>query len=423
MNEDECTELQQCEMQALEAIYGGGGSSSDSDGNDPGFEYSAAQPVRGSVKVNVESSVVHQLTQDIDTDIHHLPPIKMTFTLPPAYPLVDAPDITISCCWLDSQAIDAVRQQLSEIWQQQQGMGVLHSYIDALKYDLASAVHSISIGNDQDRETIMSYDQRQKRRQFELQSYTCAICIEDQSGKHCIRLSCGHVFCRSCLSSYLGILIDDGSVNQLRCPDVQCRKSPSAQITDAEMDELLTTEQVLRYRRLYEQRKVDGDWTRYAWCPRAGCGRGVECDPQVDRLCQCACGYAFCRLCLRAWHGSNFCEIKNAQSLVERYIHALGDTANPKMRLKMEKQYGQAVLEKMLREHEQDSASLEFISGSTQQCPRCRFGIQKTQGCNQMHCPQCDARFCYVCGAFTSKDNPAGRSGTSRAVCSCFVAS
>ncbi|KAJ1720247.1 hypothetical protein LPJ53_005098 [Coemansia erecta] len=421
MNEDECAELQQCEMEALAAIYGG------SDDSDSGFEYSSSDhssgPVRGSIDVDVDGSVVQQLTQEVDEDIGHLPPINMAFTLPPAYPLKDAPDIVISCCWLDAQAIDAVGRQLSDIWQQQQGMGVLHSYIDALKYDLASAVHSISIGSDQDRETIMSYDQKQKRRQFELQSYTCAICIEEQSGKHCIRLSCGHVFCRSCLASYLSILIDDGSVNQLKCPDVQCRKSSSAQITDAEMSELLTAEQVSRYKRLYEQRKVDGDWTRYAWCPRAGCNRGVECDSQVERLCQCACGYAFCRLCLRAWHGSNFCEIKNAQSLVELYIQARSDTDNPKARLKMEKQYGLAVLEKMLREHEQDSASLEFISGSTQQCPRCRFGIQKTQGCNQMHCPQCDARFCYMCGAFTSKDNPAGRSSASRAICSCFVAS
>ncbi|KAJ1839795.1 hypothetical protein LPJ73_006638, partial [Coemansia sp. RSA 2703] len=293
MNEDECVELQQCEMEALAAIYG----SSGSEDNNSGFEYSGdSGPIQGSVDVEVDSSVVQQLTQNMEEKIDYLPPIRMAFTLPPAYPLVDAPDITISCCWLDNQAIDAIRQQLSDIWQQQQGMGVLHSYIDALKYDLASTVHSISINSEQDRETIMSYDRKQKHKQFEQQTYTCAICIEEQSGRHCIRLSCGHIFCRACLASYLSILIDDGSVNQLKCPDVQCRKSSSAQISDAEMNELLTAEQVQRYKRIYEQRKVDSDWTRYAWCPRAGCNRGVECDSQIDRLCQCPCGYAFCRL-------------------------------------------------------------------------------------------------------------------------------
>ncbi|KAJ1720246.1 hypothetical protein LPJ53_005097 [Coemansia erecta] len=401
MNEDECSDLQQYEMDALAAIYG------EYADDTARFEYSSAQPVSGSVEVEVDPGVAQQLIEGIDMSIRHLPPIKMSFTLPPAYPLRDAPQIDVSCCWLDGQAIEAAKRQLADIWELQQGMGVLHSYIDALKYDILASVQKATIGSSSnDRETIMAYDRKQKRKEFEAQSYTCAICIEEQSGKHCLQLSCGHVFCRSCLSSYLGILIEEGSVNQLQCPDMRCRKTASTPVTEAEMDELLSPEQISRYRRLYEQRKIDGDRSRYAWCPRAGCGRGVESDAQIDRLCQCPCGYAFCRLCLRTWHGPNFCEIKSVQKIVEMYIQAVREDESSVKRLKMEKQYGLGVLQKLLREHEQEHASIDYIRSSTQQCPKCRFGIEKTYGCNHMHCSQCDTHFCYLCGTLLNKENP-----------------
>ncbi|KAJ2375049.1 hypothetical protein IW150_002763 [Coemansia sp. RSA 2607] len=415
MNDDECSDLQQCEMDALAAIYG------EYADDTARFEYNAAQPVSGSVEVEIDTSVAQQLLQNIDidshTDIRHLPPIKMTFTLPPAYPLIDAPQIEVSCCWLDEKAIEAAKRQLADIWQLERGMGVLHSYIDALKYDIQTSVHSISIGSNTVRETILEYDRKQKRKEFEAQSYTCAICIEEQSGKHCLQLSCGHIFCRNCLSSYLGILIEEGSVNQLQCPDMQCRKTASTPVTDAEMQELLTPEQISRCKRLNEQRKIDGDRTRYAWCPRAGCGRGVESDPQIDRLCQCPCGYAFCRLCLRTWHGPNFCEVKSVQKIVEMYIQAVREDDNSARRQKMEKQYGVAVLQKLLREHEQEHASIDYIRSSTQQCPKCRFGIEKSYGCNHMHCSQCDTHFCYLCGTLLNKENPMGHFNTARSGC------
>ena len=37
-------------------------------------------------------------------------------------------------------------------------------------------------------------------------------------------------------------------------------------------------------------------------------------------------------------------------------------------------------------------------SGLVKQCPVCKNGVQKSQGCNHMTCISCRAHFCYVCG-------------------------
>ena len=31
-------------------------------------------------------------------------------------------------------------------------------------------------------------------------------------------------------------------------------------------------------------------------------------------------------------------------------------------------------------------------------CPKCRHGIQKSEGCDHMRC-RCGAEFCFICGA------------------------
>ena len=39
-----------------------------------------------------------------------------------------------------------------------------------------------------------------------------------------------------------------------------------------------------------------------------------------------------------------------------------------------------------------------IASGSVKQCPVCKNGVQKNEGCNHMTCISCRAHFCYVCG-------------------------
>ncbi|KAI7821806.1 RWD domain-containing protein [Kickxella alabastrina] len=413
MNE-ECFELQQCEMEALTAIYG------DGDNNQFAFTVdSGTDQISGTVGIEVDTDSVARLLKDTEgQDIKYLPPIQLQFTLPPAYPLDEAPVITLFCCWLDDQGLGAIKERLSMMWELERGMGVIHSYIDLLTYDLSPS-ETICVDLHSDRETVLAHNQTGKRRKFEKGIYACAICMEDdQPGKHCMELSCGHVFCRHCLAEYLGMIIAEGSLILLKCPDPECRKSPAQpSISDQEMADLLDVSQIARYTRLSEQRRVDQDTTRFAWCPRSGCGLSVECDARYPHLSQCACGYTFCNLCLRAWHGTNYCEIKSSERILRQYIRVVRETVDSQARARLERQYGQGVLQKMLRDHDQDNASVDFIRESSQQCPKCKLFIQKAFGCNHMQCTRCAAHFCYLCGVLLHHDNPMKHFNNTRSAC------
>ncbi|KAJ1827319.1 hypothetical protein LPJ56_001725, partial [Coemansia sp. RSA 2599] len=410
MEERECLELKSSEMDALMAIYGANGQ----------LEYTVdGDQTSGKVSVEIDSGCVLELVRRSPASgIEYLPPITLRFTLPALYPLQEPPAIDIECSWLDDTGRTAAKEQLAGIWELERGMGVLHSYVDALCHDL-HLMGGITVDLDRDAGAVAAYNSARKLQDFESRSYTCAICMEEQSGKHCIELSCQHVYCRSCLSSYLGILIAEGSIAQLQCPDTQCRRSPTQkEITGDEMRRLLSPDQISRLERLREQRKIDSDTTKYAWCPRAGCGRGVECDKTVERLCECACGYVFCKLCLRTWHGNNHCDIRGAQKIIEMYVRAVRHSRDATMRAKLEKQYGEATLKRMLAEYDRESASVDLIRESTQKCPKCELRIQKTYGCNHMQCSQCHTHFCYLCGSRVDKANPMAHFNSARSPCS-----
>ena len=36
-------------------------------------------------------------------------------------------------------------------------------------------------------------------------------------------------------------------------------------------------------------------------------------------------------------------------------------------------------------------------SGLVKKCPQCKTGIEKSSGCNKMHCSNCHAKFCWLC--------------------------
>ena len=47
-----------------------------------------------------------------------------------------------------------------------------------------------------------------------------------------------------------------------------------------------------------------------------------------------------------------------------------------------------------------------IASGVVKQCPACKSGVQKSQGCNKMTCATCRTLFCYVCGCKLDRVRP-----------------
>lgn len=54
-------------------------------------------------------------------------------------------------------------------------------------------------------------------------------------------------------------------------------------------------------------------------------------------------------------------------------------------------------------ETEADKQFLEFVAGKKfKQCPKCKFWVEKNQGCDHMTC-KCKFEFCYKCGGVYMK--------------------
>ncbi|KAJ2492840.1 hypothetical protein IWW37_001138 [Coemansia sp. RSA 2050] len=390
--EDECADYQQCEMEALGAIYA----------DAKAFMFTGTKPISGSIAIEVDTSVSETLVSAASTSdtvdwaqLKYLPPINLRFVLPALYPLVDAPQITLECSWVSVEALGSIKDRLSEIWSVERGMCVLDSYANYLRYELG--VFSI---RTEALAEVAAYNGRRREEVFGMQTFLCMICMEWQSGRHCVELGCTHVHCVQCLRDYWGMLVDEGSVWMVRCPYPGCQQ-PTA---EEDLGRVLDREQVQRYGSLSEQRRVDMDSTHYAWCPREGCGRWGVRDKLNDKLCIClSCGYAFCVCCRRVWHGTSFCAIDSRLRVLEEYRKALEDGEGVEA---MEKRYGRAVLESMMEREEKEGESLKFIEAVTRACPTCGVRIVKAYGCNHIRCTQCDSHFCYLCGELFGRADP-----------------
>ncbi|KAJ2909765.1 E3 ubiquitin-protein ligase rnf14, partial [Coemansia aciculifera] len=204
--EEECADHQQCEMEALTAIYADG-----IDGQVFSYHRDGSGHISGTIAVEVDHDKEEMKEEEEWAKVQYLPPIQLHFTLPGTYPLVDAPRISLECCWLSSKALEeAQRRMEDEIWPVERGMCVLDSYISSLRYGgpLLPSLEILSKAKDE----VAAYDARRRQEVFAMQTFTCAVCLEQQSGVHCVELpGCLHVHCKECLRGYWTLLIDEGN--------------------------------------------------------------------------------------------------------------------------------------------------------------------------------------------------------------------
>lgn len=202
----------------------------------------------------------------------------------------------------------------------------------------------------------------------------CNICLENIPNTDCLVLEdCGrsdHSCCKSCISMYLRLRIEEGRVWDLRCPR-SGTDGCEAKATEGELERWLGHDSVDKYRRF---RRVQKD-SQLRACPQCNnlCapwvasgapdpGRGsrerreeIVAEMSCDR-----CGQAFC------YYHSN--------------AHAVGPQACAA--------YEHEVLKK---------EKLLAMGCVAKKCPKCGVLTQKASGCNHMTCT-CQAQWCWVCG-------------------------
>eukprot|EP00667_Euglena_gracilis_P009204 EG_transcript_9329 len=190
-------------------------------------------------------------------------------------------------------------------------------------------------------------------------TFLCGICLcyEDLHNSRPLD-SCGHEFCRPCLTRYVASQITDGQP-YIQCPAFQegdgsrCRTV----LTPGDVSDLITDGPTLaKFRRF----KAARDDPNSRACPR--CGHLQTGDPQLAVMLCGGCGRGYCFA-----HGDAHDLRETCQQFEER-CKAL------------------------------DDASAQFVMRTSKQCPGCQVQTYKFTGCNHMKCTQCNVDWCWLCG-------------------------
>ncbi|KAG8226845.1 hypothetical protein J437_LFUL004086 [Ladona fulva] len=242
---------------------------------------------------------------------------------------------------------------------------------------------------------LREYDEKQKNLLFNKKLITCEICFQQKLGQHCAMFdTCGHIFCRECITEYFAVQIKDGNVRGLNCPEPKCDKQASLSL----VKELVSPELFAKYDSVLLSSTLD-TLTDIAYCPRTFCQYPVTIDPE-EKMAHCPnCEYNFCIYCRMVYHGVEPCKFRSVsqKKLAEQYKNAdEGEQAH------LEKKYGKKQLQLLLESYLSES----WIVDNSQNCPTCNAAIEKSYGCNKMVCWKCNTYFCWLCKSRLSRLDP-----------------
>jgi RING-type zinc-finger/IBR domain, a half RING-finger domain len=224
----------------------------------------------------------------------------------------------------------------------------------------------------------------------------CPICFETYSGSDLATVTCGHLFCRPCITNYLCMKAEEvqqHKENPFVCPVTDCRRG---MLIIGCVKPFLPIESMEKVRIWYKDKKNPPCWS-LPDCIKVGCGgrlRKLAIDSYVifcDR-----CNGHWCELCLKrvrtGEHDDSVCDVQACVNFCQRYM-----AANDAAKQQCEDRWPWIKIYAHSRVHE--AAAEQWIQNNGQLCPGCKTGVERTEGCFHMKC-QCGTHFCYECGAF-----------------------
>lgn len=182
----------------------------------------------------------------------------------------------------------------------------------------------------------------------------CEICFNRPTTplRHCPR--CTAHICTPCFKAWLHVRIQYGSADHLTC--LSCPEP----ITDAEL-RAVCGERAFRRCVYLRSRFAHRRDPTAAWCPIEGCWSLLPKPAPGSSTVLCPdCDQAVCSTCKAVAHDNTKCP-----------------TPTPSMGHRM--------------------ASSVWYKLHTKKCPSCAVRIQRSGGCNQMHCTSCHTKFCWRC--------------------------
>lgn len=179
----------------------------------------------------------------------------------------------------------------------------------------------------------------------------CGICLEVVPLYE--RPCCAFPACTPCLRRYYASRVRQNSI-QIECCNVKCHQFVSRD----EISARLPSESKDHFHRLLSTANLSTKT-----CPHCNY---VTKRPKLDSgalLCA-SCGLPWCFTCHSPWHEGLSCrQFRKGDRLLKAWARTTA--------------HGQV---------------------NAQRCPKCKIFIQRTTGCDHMHCARCKTHFCYRCG-------------------------
>ncbi|KAI8461786.1 hypothetical protein BY996DRAFT_4572977 [Phakopsora pachyrhizi] len=372
--------------------------------------------------MTINSNIIFSPSSCSILSLRFLPKFKLIVKIPQTYPIKSSPLLKIDCTWATDfdlnrakKSLDAISSIEGQIWNCVDWLE--HEWFDPLRIEKSSVKNPIKISIDlrdgfsfgESKDHFIENDKKLVKLAFMDEEFDCGICLETQQGRKCIKLErCGHVFCRECISDYFTLMIQEGTIEQVRCCDSDCPLF----ITESELDDLVGITLKNRFNTLYEKKLVEKD-PNNCYCPIESCKSFVIYDgPKISeeddakvlvsnlRTCQ-KCGFSFCFGCKRTWHGSmNRCSLPLSERIIDEFF--VGDVFNEKKLMRNKYKFGwsgrdnenfKKIFEKLFEELINQS----WKAANSTECVSCFISIEKISGCNHMVCPKCKTHFCYRC--------------------------
>ena len=192
----------------------------------------------------------------------------------------------------------------------------------------------------------------------------CEICLEEFSLLDFTNyfLNCNCIIHNVCFDNMVKAAIENNSL-PLKCPNCKTPVHPNF-IEDSLRN--INPQLMEKYEHFSMNNFLLNNNDEYSSCPTPGCEYMFFFNPgEFNFLCP-MCNKNYCLNCKDEWHRGMTCQ----QYKDSRDVSKL------------------------------DNQFFQFVKGAKfKMCPKCKFWVEKNQGCNHMKC-RCGADFCYLCGDF-----------------------
>ncbi|XP_064652741.1 uncharacterized protein LOC135503209 [Lineus longissimus] len=224
-------------------------------------------------------------------------------------------------------------------------------------FNLEDLLHSL---NGNQTEEVLPFQHGEKS------SGLCQVCFDYTTTYR--RPCCSQVICDNCIKQYCITDVKEG-ILKIHCPILECKSF----ITKDEIVYRLPNDLKLKFSQYLTDANAD---PCIKTCPRCSHitklgSRATELHKRKVKkygLCMCCteCDLKWCFPCQAPWHEGVTCKkFRMGDNLVKDWAEML----HPGLRTK-----------------------------NAVKCPKCKIFIERTEGCDHMHCSKCDTDFCYRCG-------------------------